>query len=149
MSHTSSIKAVKITSVTALNAAVAALVSRGIQCSLEENATPRAYFQNQQGMGKADFVVKLPNARYDVGLYKQADGSYEARTDFYGGSVAACLGGKATTPERHEQAQLGLLFQEYGAAVTIEAARKKGHMVRRIFDSEKQRITLEVTGAGL
>lgn len=149
MSHTSSIKSVQIKSVSALRAAVQALTQRGIRCTLEENATPRAYYNNQQGMGQAPFVLRLPDAQYDVGFYAQPDGTYEARTDFFGGSVAQCIGGKATTPERRDQAQLGLLFQEYSAAAVIEQARMRGQSVVRRLNAETNKLTLEVTGPGI
>jgi len=148
MSHTSSIKSIKIQSVSALRAAVEELAKSGIACTLVENATPRAYFTNQAGMGQADFVIHLASSSYDVGLYKTADGSYEARTDFYGGGVAAALGAKASCPETREQAQMGKLFQMYGIHATTEAARRKGHMVRRISKLDGT-VALEITGAGL
>lgn len=147
MSHTSTVRAIKIQSVSALRAAIAELAQGGVACSLVENEIPRAYFANQHGMGKADFVVKLAKAQYDIGLYKTDEG-YEARTDFYGGSVAKELGGVATSPETREQAQMGKLFQMYGVHAATEAARRKGHMVRRIVKPNGT-IALEVTGAGL
>lgn len=148
MSHTTSIKAVKIQSITALQAAIAELAASGIKISLTANATPRAYFENQAGMGKADFVVNIPGAAYDVGLYKTEDGSYEARSDFFGGSVSRVLGATATKPEYREQAQLGKLYQMYGVHAATEAARKKGHSVRRITAADGT-IKLELTGANL
>lgn len=148
MSHTSSISAIKIVSVSALRAAVTELASQGIKCSLIENAVPRAYFTNQTGMGKADFVLKLDAAKYDIGLYKQDDGSYEARTDFYGGTVEAVLGGKATNAERTDQAKLGKLFQAYGLHVTMDEARRKGLSCKRVV-KEDGTIRLVLTGASL
>ena len=48
MSHTASIKAVKIQSINALRAAVKELNERhGIKCTLVENTKPRAYFTEQ------------------------------------------------------------------------------------------------------
>jgi hypothetical protein len=149
MSHTTSIKAVKIQSVNALRSAIAELNSSGTRLTLKENATPRAYFANQAGLGKADFVVEVHGAKYDIGLYKQEDGSYEARTDFWGGSVQAVLGGTATTQERAEQAKMGKLFQMYGIHAATEAARRKGLSVRRITDASTGTIKLELTGANL
>lgn len=147
MSHTSTVSTIKIQSVTALRAAVAELNSQGIACTLVEGATPRAYFSDQPGLGKADFVLALPEARYDVGLYK-VDGGYEARTDFYAGSVAACLGAPARSEETRGQAQMGKLFQAYGIHAAMEAARKKGHMVRRI-NKQDGTVALEITGPNL
>lgn len=147
MSHTATVKSIKIQSVTALRAAVAEMAASGIKCSLIENATPRAYFANQAGMGKADFVLKLDDSPYDVGLYKTDDG-YEARTDFFAGHINKVIGGVCRNPDAREQAQMGKLFQMYGVAAATEAARKKGHMVRQIARQDGT-IALEITGAGL
>lgn len=148
MSHTATVKSIAIQSITALRAAIAELAQTGVRCSLLENETPRAYYSNQQGMGKADFVVKLDACPYDIGLYKNAEGTYEARTDFFAGHIEKVLGAKATTPGNADQARMGKLFQMYGVHAAMEAARKKGHMVRRI-NREDGRVTLEVTGPGL
>ena len=43
---------------------------------------------------------------------------------------------------------MGKLFQLYGVHAAMEAARRKGHMVRRI-NREDGRVALEVTGPGL
>ena len=147
MSHTSAISAIKIVSIEALRAAIKELNDTGTACSLVENATPRAFYPGQEGMGKAEFVLKMANAPYDIGFYKQADNSYQARTDFWGQHIERQLGGKATTPERTEQAKMGRLFQLYGVHVTMEMARKKGHVVRRINDATTGKVKLELTGA--
>jgi hypothetical protein len=148
ISHTSSIKSIKITSITALRSAIAELNTEGIQCSLVEGGTPRAYFTNQAGMGKADFVIALPTCRFDVGLYKGEDNTYEARTDWFGGSVEGLLGAPASTPEAREQAKLGKLLQRYGLCASQEVAKKKGLMTRRVV-KENGSIALVCTGPGL
>lgn len=149
MSHTTSIKAIKIVSVSALRAAVADLNTMGIRCSLVENVKPRAYFQDQQGMGVAPFVLKLDSAPYDIGFYRADDGTYEARTDFWSGAVEKVLGAKAGDASRRDQAKLGKLYQMYGVNAAAEAARAKGHMVRRITNADTGAIALEITGPNL
>ncbi len=131
MSHTTKIAGIKITEVSALRKAITELAKSGVKIELLENAVPRAYYQNQQGMGKADFVVKLADAAYDIGLYKQADGSYEPRTDFFGGSVERVLGAKASKKENMDQARLGKMMQLYGIHAATEKATKQGYSVRR------------------
>lgn len=148
MSHTSAIKAVKITSISALTSAVAELASKGVRCSLLQNAVPRAYFPDQAGMGKAEYVLHLPDAKYDVGLYLQPDKSYEPRTDFYGGSVEAVLGVAATSEATREQAKLGKLLQMYAIHAATETARRKGLSVNRTTGKDGT-IRLELTGANL
>lgn len=136
MSHTTAIKSIAITSIPALRKAVEFLQSKGIKCSLRENDTPRAYYSNQAGMGKADFVLKLDASRYDVGFYKGEDGKYEARTDFWQGDVERVLGVPATAETRgSSQHQLGRLFQAYAMCATEEQVRKQGYMVTRQFQT--------------
>ena len=148
MSHTATVKSIKIISVNALRAAVQELAQSGVKVQLIEKATPRAYYAGQAGMGPADFVLQLQDAPYDVGLYRCEDGSYEARTDFFRGHVERVLGAAATRPETQEQARLGKLFQLYGVHAATESARKQGHMVRRI-NAPDGRVRLEVTGPAL
>lgn len=83
-------------------------------------------------MGKADFVIKLDNSKYDVGLYRQEDGTYEARTDFWGQHVERVLGAPASKPENAVQAKLGKLYQAYGIQAAMSQARSKGLNVRRV-----------------
>lgn len=149
MSHTTSIKAVKIQNIDALRSAIEEMNQSGTRLTLETGGKPRAYSTNQAGLGPADYVIRVAEASYDIGLYKQDDGSYEARTDFWNGSVERVLGGKATNAERREQAKLGKLFQMYGVHVATQQARRKGLSVRRMTNAETGKITLELTGANL
>lgn len=114
------------------------LNKQGIRCELLENAVPRAYFKDQPNMGRADLVLKLTDCKYDIGLYKQADGSYEPRTDFFAGYVEKILGAKASdkTPDKINQAKLGKLFQMYGICAATEKARKSGYTVRRVANED-------------
>ena len=148
MSHTTSIKSIKISSVSALRASVTELKGMGIRCALKENAKPRAYYQQQEGMGVADFVLELHDSKYDVGFYKQPDNTYEPRTDFFNSQVERVLGVKASDVAFTEQAKMGKFFQAYGVAAAMETARKQGHMVRKM-TREDGTISLEITGATL
>lgn len=129
MSHTTAIKGVQITDVAALRSAVNDLNKAGVQCTLIENAKPRAYYSDQEGLGMADLVLQLPNAQYDVGLYKQ-DKNYEARTDFYGGSVERQLGVKDDSV-KGDQKKLGKLYQMYAVNATERSLAMKGISSRR------------------
>lgn len=148
MSHTSTISSIRITSLSALSSAVRELAQSGLKCELMENATPRAFYPNQAGLGVADLVLVLGDARYDVGLYKQADGSYEARTDFWQGSVEGVLGVKPSSEEKKDQAKLGKLFQMYAVHATLEQARRKGLNARRMTGADGK-IKVVLTGASL
>lgn len=146
MSHTTTIKAIKIASISALEAAVKDLNEAGIICTLERDTSPRAYFVGQQGLGKAPYVLKLSQSKYDIGFYLSDDGkTYEARTDFWDRQVENLLGAQPGAPERAGQAKMGKLFQYYGAAAAMEAARKKGQMVRKTVKPSGE-IVLDITG---
>ena len=132
MSHTCSIKGIKIQSITALASALAELTQKGIKTCLITNATPRAFYKDQKGMGVADYVIKVEDCPYDVGLYKQPDNSYEPRTDFWAGYIEKIFGAKTADKTKYEQAKLGKLFQAYGLAAATETARKQGKTVRRV-----------------
>jgi hypothetical protein len=139
MSHTTAIKGVNITNIDALRAAIEELAEKGIKINLTEGGTPRSYYsahgREQEGMGKADFVIGLADAAYDIGLYLGEDGVYEARTDFWNynvKSVESVLGAAASAPEYETQAKMGKLFQAYAIHATLATARMQGKSVQRI-----------------
>jgi Protein of unknown function (DUF1257) len=132
MSHTTEINEVVFGDVEALKQSIKALQKQGVKCELKENEVPRAYFANQQGMGKAPIVLKLTDAQYDVGFYHdKAKGGLIARTDFYGGSVQRVLGAQITKKgETQGQAAMGKLFQMYAVTAAKRKAVQQGYSVR-------------------
>jgi hypothetical protein len=146
VSHTTTIKAIKIASISALRMAVEDLNQQGVRCTLKENVKPRAYFSQQQGMGLAPYVLEMSGCDYDIGFYLSEDGkTYEARTDFWAGKIEQLLGAKPGDESRRDQAKMGKLYQAYGIAAATEAARKQGKMVRRI-PQEDGTVALQITG---
>jgi hypothetical protein len=144
MSHTTTISTLLLSDEAALRSAIAELASKGVKCSLLENAIPRAYFDNQKGMGQADMVVKLENSRYDVGLYKQENGDFEARADFWGQDVERALGATPGKDDNTTQAKLGKLFSTYAVHATTRKAVQQGYSVRRI-DNANGSTQLQIT----
>lgn len=133
MSHTTSISDIVFSDIAALESAVKELQKSGVNCTLVKNATPRAYYANQTGMGEAPYVLQLGGAKYDVGFYwNDQKKGYEARSDFFGGSVAGALGAKAATAEEGERAKLGKLYQMYGVHAATRKAVQSGYSVRRM-----------------
>ena len=133
MSHTSAISSVIITDLNALRAAISELKGQGVNCDLLENAKPRAYYADQQGMGQAPYVVRLNDGPYDVGLYRnQADTGYEAKFDTYGGHVARYLGAETTGEESRAQGAMGKLLNLYAVQAATREATRKGYRVQRI-----------------
>lgn len=131
MSHTSEISAVAIVDIGALEATVAELKASGIRCSLLKNVKPRAYYENQQGMGVAPFVLKLDDSRYDVGFYENGKGGYVARTDLFGGDIQRLLGAAKGEKETAQQAAIGKLYQGYAVNAAVRQATKQGYRVQR------------------
>jgi hypothetical protein len=96
MSHTTTLKGIKIQNTEALKESVQFLQQQGVKCELLENATPRMYYNNQHG--KCDFVLKLADSPYDVGFDKQADGSYVPVYDSWGGHIQKAIGSPTSCP---------------------------------------------------
>jgi hypothetical protein len=149
VSHTTTIKSIVINSKEALVAAVRELNQQGIICNLKENSVPRAYYKGQTGMEKADLVLTLTQAPYDIGLYKQTNGEYELRTDFWGGHVEKLLSSHASsedrTPETKVQAKLGKLYQSYAANAAEIAAQNQGYQTQRV-NAKDGSMQIVVTG---
>lgn len=138
MSHTSTIKDVVFADIDALKAAIHELRSNGISCEMLENALPRAYYQNQDGMNTvAPYVLKLTDSPYDVGFYP-TEGGLEARCDLYGGHIQKVLGVavKAGPNESRERAAMGKLYNLYAVHATTRAAIRKGFKVNRINNTD-------------
>lgn len=137
MSHTSEISNIVFQDVAALTAAVNELSGKGIKCALVKDATPRAYYSNQQGMGKASYVLQLHDAPYDVGFYPTATGKgYVARTDLFAGHVARVLGATAAPGETAQQAALGKLNQAYAIHAATRKAVQQGMSVQRVNNAD-------------
>lgn len=144
MSHTTTIDAIKITDVQALRSACNELKASGVNVDLIENATPRAYSTGQ--MSQADFVVKLNDTKFDVGLYKQ-DNEYVAKCDFWNGYVESVLGAPQGAGESPQQAKLGKLYQAYAVNAAENAAVQQGYTVQRSEQADGSML-LQVTGIG-
>ena len=135
MSHTSTIDNILFVDIHAVAAAIGELNTQVIKCSLQRNATPRAFYANQAGLGPADYVIHLADCMYDVGLYynKEKKG-YEARADLYANRIGSLLG--STQPrqpgETDNQVQMGKLFQLYAIHAATRKAAQQGYTVRRV-----------------
>lgn len=133
MSHTSTVEAIAFVDLDALRSAIQELKDRGLRLDLIENATPRAYFPDQEGLGEAPYVVKLHDTKYDIGLYPRENGQgYEARCDTWGGYISDILGAQATGKEGEAQSCMGKLFNVYAIHAATRAAVRQGYAVQRI-----------------
>jgi hypothetical protein len=137
MSHTTEINNIVFADIEALKAAVNELNSKGIKCTLVKGGTPRAYYQNQQGMGAADYTLQLDGSPYDIGFYtdKEKKGLV-ARTDLFMGHVARVLGAQASAGESQAQAALGQLYQTYAIHAATRKAVQQGMSVKRVNNAD-------------
>ncbi|KPK66788.1 MAG: hypothetical protein AMS21_01140 [Gemmatimonas sp. SG8_38_2] len=82
---------------------------------------------------KADLVMSHPSSRYEVGVVKQADGTYTINTDFYG-NIGSIIGADAK-----------ILIQEWTKQTAIEAAQFDGFMVEEQVEEHTGTIRLKCT----
>lgn len=140
MSHTTTIDGINITDANAIRAAVANLAAKGVNISLVENATPRMYYDHQaRDVGTCEFVLKLPDAKYDVGLKQQPDGSYQPVFDEWANSVGGQIGGQCALPQTPEERSLwaiGAFSQEYNKEVVRQQAAAQGMSVSETVDDK-------------
>ncbi len=124
MSHITKIEGVAIKSMSALRSAVQCLKDQGINCDLVEESKARSYYSYDGG--DMDFVLRLHDAKHDVGFQKQQDGSLTPAMDIYGGHIHRVLG---TGKQGSEQSAIGKLLREYAKELTIQTAAEQGQMV--------------------
>lgn len=135
MSHTTTLKGLAIKDVQAMRAAVSELQNKGININLLENTKPRMYFGNQHG--QCDFVLGLPDGKYDVGLERQEDGSYSPVFDEYQGHVGQQIGADQDVcpmpdyQHREDRAlhAIGQFSQTYAKHAAVNAAAAQGYSV--------------------
>lgn len=138
MSHTSEVSNILFADIPSLQATINELNSKGIRCTLEKGGTPRAYYSQQEGMGPAEYTIRLADSPYDIGLYKvSGKQGYAARTDLFGGHVAKLLGVSASKAnETREQLAMGKLFQTYAIQAATRKAIAQGNTVQRIQNAD-------------
>lgn len=128
MSHTTTLRGIKIRDSYAIAGAVDALRAKGIKCRLALNAKPRMYYHNQHG--ECEYVLVLEDSKYDVGFKLETDGTYTPVFDEWNGYVASQLSNKAckipTTTEERAAHAIGQFLQNYTKCATINAAASQG-----------------------
>ncbi len=73
--------------------------------------------------GKCDHAIKFKDARYEIGIWEEADGTYTAVYDSWGGEIEKIAGQGLTK-----------LVDEYSAQASIRVAARKGFRVTRSTD---------------
>lgn len=129
MSHQTKVKTV-LTDLAALREAAESLGFTNFQ----ENATWRKY--GGQTEEKADLVMSHPEHRFDVGVVKQADGTYTLSTDYYE-NMADTIGQNGQ-----------ILVQEWTKITAIQAAQLDGFFVEEQKNEQTGTIQLKCSYFG-
>jgi len=186
VSHTTTVKSVPIRSITALEAAVQALQAKGVNCELVKDAKPRNFYRDQinrhikakrpndfifhDDPEECDYVLKLPDAYYDVGFLKDAKtgGLVPLFDDYNGystvlewqygkGPIRDYIGSKFEGSIEHWNGlhkegetdqtlhSLGGLLRAYSQEAVIEAAAMGGHIVDTIEEQKDGTINIEIS----
>lgn len=125
MSHTTTVKA-DIRSVAAIKAAVSELKKAGVNIELLTNVKPRMYYADQHP-NPSEFVLKLPDSRYDIGLDKQSNGTYAMAFDAWGGDIQKHVGDMRCSDNAMKP--VARFVQTYTKHAAIQAAMAKGYSV--------------------
>ena len=146
MSHTTTIRAVSIRDISALQSAVSELQAEGIQCELVQNQKPRLYYKDQHSV--CPYVLKLKNSRYDVGFDLQKDGSLVPITDEFGGDVAKQIGAKRGLKNGDDRSlhAIGNLMQKYAKNAAINQAMSQGYFVESCEVDNEMNVHLTLGG---
>lgn len=117
-----------------------------MKISLHENAVPRNYYANQlqKHLGRSsevcDFVIKVADAHYDIGVIRAADGAYGLHFDAFStpsphvpgtnagrGGIHSVLGVPRDPNAKDNAHHIGKLLSEYTIAASIEASEMSGY----------------------
>lgn len=142
MSHNVDIKGTKINDLKALENACAELRKRKLNVTLD---TESKTFRTYEGQStNCDAVIRLGDEHHDIGLRKQADGTYTPVYDPYAVSdkMACAVLPKGAT--RYDpRYRISQLLQEYSTQVALRKARQMGHsLVSRTTDKKTGAVQL-------
>ena len=139
MSHNITLKGVKIKDLDMLGHVVKGLV--GGNAFLDKNAKTFRTYADQSNV--CDAAIRLQQGAHDIGLTKQADGSYMPVFDPYNMSSmfkSQHVHGGSGDPAGH----IGNLLQEYGLQAAEYEAAQNSLTTTRVH-GEKGRVSLEIT----
>ena len=136
MSHTTTINAVKVTSIAAMERAVQALNQRhGLNLKLTRNGQCTLWYEKKQ----CAFVVDVPGVQrnLNVGFEGTEATGYSPVFDAHGGWIAAKIGGGqklAKTAEEHQLSHIGALMHAYATEVVRDVAGVAGAAITEEFN---------------
>lgn len=142
MSHTTKVTSVPFKDMSAVRTAVEELNRQGVKCRLVEKEKPRMYYTTQHGV--CDYVVRLEESPYDVGLEKEKNGTYSLVFDSWQGHIARHLAPKVPVAKDSPIKPVARLVQEYSKAAAVNVARSKGHVVTGCHITPQGHIQLKI-----
>lgn len=144
MSHTTQITSVRITDINALESAAEKLRAEGVNCQIVRDQKPRMYYENQHG--KCDYVLSLPDSRYDVGFDKQEDGSYVPVYDEWANQIKDQIGAACPVDNEGDRSlcHIGKFMQYYAVDAAINAATAQGYYVESAETDEQGNVQLVI-----
>lgn len=148
MSHTTKLTGIKIVDIEALKDAIAHLKNEGVNISLKENTKPRMYYRSQEYV--VDYVISIPDSAYDIGLEKQADGSYAPIYDAFNGEVRNQVGAPyhvvGETVEEQKTLDMSKIVDLYGVYAAKNQLESEGYIYGSsvTYNSSDNSYTLEV-----
>lgn len=140
MSNTYTVKRVPIRSISAVEAVIEHLKSKGIRCGLEKNAIPRNYYTDQfrKHLNRpneiADYVIRLKDSAYDVSLLQDPKhaGVYYPYFDPHNGHIEKVLGTEQQPNAQDKAHVIGKFLSAYSRQVALDVVRKQGLVVESL-----------------
>jgi len=133
-----------------LQSALRKLAEQGIKASLEANAAPRMYYPDQlrrEGRPSevCDYVVRLPDCYFDIGLVSDNKGGYLAKYDAHPGATPYHAGGSTHLRKLlgNPESPIGKLLVSYSAAAAVELAESQGFMISDYITEPDGSITIK------
>jgi len=151
MSHNITVSDIKITDLDALESAVNELKAEGANISMSRNAKYRGY-NTSQSRDTMPVVINLPDAPWDLGFDKDAEGNYVPVFDPYKGHIRNAVGFQPNEVDgtacdiNSPAVHIGKLIQRYAACKIEREAAVQGRSVQRAGVDEHNNIRLVVGG---
>lgn len=146
MSHTTTIKSVKVTNLNAMERAVEALNAKhGLNLRVKRNSRVQLWFETKA----AALVVDVPGVDrgLNVGFVGNEREGYVPVFDAHGGWIADKIGGGAElaqTADEHNVANIGMLMHAYAVETVREVAGASNAMVTESFDAATGQTVMQV-----
>ena len=170
MSHTTLVNSVLIKSESALQKAAIYLRSKGIDVELVKNAVPRMYYPDQirkmirngqkatlqyhSNVEECDYVLKVNQSYYDIGLIKDVNGNFIPLYDNFQhpspySNLAENIGKQPLDQvlgavNKAEKSEIGKFLQAYSLCAAVESCEEAGYTITSSIINSKGEAVIEV-----